>query len=227
MLSVPRGIRRGPFCRAGGPGPVTAARRRRARDSNRERVSRRAAAGIQQHHDSTGNDEDRRAQRQASALYDGCTRSPRSWPAGTSAATQRCLTSRCHRYESNAAATFRAADAPTWRIRRERGCGAQARNHAARRSFPALWQAGGDRLDLWTAPGDGDRTRIRDAHDCGVGGVGAPRGAGREHHEVRVADPDRHVADKGDPGCAGWLLVAGLGWLPYAVYAPNQLTTLM
>ena len=89
------------------------------------------------------------------------------------------------------------------------------------------WQAGRDRLDLGTASGDRDRALIRRAQGRGVRGIGAPRGACREHHEVRVADPDRHVADKGDPGCAGWLLVAGLGWLPYAVYAPNQLTTLM
>jgi hypothetical protein len=53
--------------------------------------------------------------------------------------------------------------------------------------FPVLWQVGGDGLDEGTAPGHRDGALIACAQGGG-GAIGAPRGAGREHHEVRVAD---------------------------------------
>jgi hypothetical protein len=57
---------------------------------------------------------------------------------------------------------------------------------------------GGDGLDAGTAAHGRDCARIRCSQGCGVGGIVAPLCAGREHRIVRVADPDRHVADEGD-----------------------------
>src|SRR5215471_3872317 len=64
--------------------------------------------------------------------------------------------------------------------------------------YGVLRQLGGDRLDARTAPGYRDSALIRCAQGRGVGPVGAPREAGREHHVVGMADPDRHVVNEGD-----------------------------
>ena len=52
------------------------------------------------------------------------------------------------------------------------------------------------------AAGDRDRALIGCAQGGGVGGIGAPGGARREHYVVRVADPYRHVADETDARAA-------------------------
>ena len=65
-----------------------------------------------------------------------------------------------------------------------------------------LWQVGGDRLNAGRAPDGRDGAPVGGAQGSGVGVIGAPRDAGRQHHEVGRADPDRHVVDDRDPGAA-------------------------